>query len=136
MQLVAIPIDAARQIPDALDKLSSAGVEVIFGIPDSVVLTPQTAQQLLLFSFRNRIPLVGPSAAWVKAGALYALDWDYQDIGAQSAELALRVLAGTAPESVAPQSPRRMLYSLNAKTMRHMRIELPAHVIEGARQVF
>ena len=51
-------------------------------------MTPQTAEPILLSTLKNKIPLVGLSSSWVKAGALYALDRDYVDIGLQSGELA------------------------------------------------
>ncbi|MCD6581287.1 MAG: hypothetical protein J7K90_05755 [Desulfuromusa sp.] len=58
-----------------------------------MVLNPKTAKNILLFSFRNKIPFIGLSNAWVKAGALYALERDYDDIGQQSAEQCVQVLS-------------------------------------------
>jgi putative ABC transport system substrate-binding protein len=133
LEVVAVPVESARQLPDALAKLSRSGVDVILGIPDPAVLRPETAQQLLLFSFRNRIPFVGPSAAWVKAGALYSLDWDYEDVGAQSADLARRILEGAAVDQLPPEHPRKAVLTVNGKTVRHMRLDLDAIVAAGGR---
>ncbi len=67
-------------LPQALANLPNA-VDVILAIPDTTVYTQQASKALLLFSFRNRIPLIGLTEAWVKAGALYALEWDYEELG-------------------------------------------------------
>ncbi|MFO0732606.1 MAG: ABC transporter substrate binding protein [Nitrospiraceae bacterium] len=55
-------------------------------------MTPHTAEPILLSTFRNKIPLAGLSTSWVKAGALYALDRDYLDIGSQCGEIAGKIL--------------------------------------------
>lgn len=133
--LSARPIETPRDIPDALNRLA-ADVDVLWGLPDHLVLSPETAKPLLLFSLRNRIPFVGMSAAWAKAGALYALDRDYADLGAQCGDLALRVLKGQPPDSLPPGSPRTLRYAINLKTARHMKIALPEPLVRGAAEVF
>jgi putative ABC transport system substrate-binding protein len=105
-------------------------------VVDELVLTPQTAKHILLFSFQNRIPFVGLSTAWVKAGAVYALDWDYTDLGMQCGEMALKVLQGTAINTLPPVIPRKVVYALNQKTARHMKIEIAETLVHGAREVF
>jgi putative ABC transport system substrate-binding protein len=62
---------------------------------------------LLLFSFRHKLPLIGLSEAWVQAGALYALDWDYRELGAFCGRLALRQLPGARVATPTPPHPGR-----------------------------
>jgi putative tryptophan/tyrosine transport system substrate-binding protein len=135
MTLVPKPIEAPRQIPDALDSLAN-NVDLLWGVTDQVVLSPQTAEPILLFSFRNTVPFVGLSASWVKAGSLYALERDYGDIGRQCGEVAVKVLNNTPPRTIPVAYPRKVLYTINLKTARHMKMELSQKVIEGASQVF
>jgi len=135
MRLEAHEVNEARDIPAALDSLSRR-VEVLWGLADGLTLSPPVAKNILLFSFRNSIPFIGPSAAWVKAGALYSLDWDYADLGAQCAEMAQKVLAGAAPSSLPAATPRKVLYSLNLVTARQMKIDLPDQLVRGARQTY
>lgn len=134
-RLYARQVEAPSDIPDALEYLSKH-VDVLWGVADDLVFTSQTAEQILLISFRNRIPLVGISSAWVKAGALYSLGWDYTDMGAQCAEMALQVLKGSKPGAIPTAWPRKIIYSLNLKTAHHMKIDLPEALIQGAQQVF
>jgi putative ABC transport system substrate-binding protein len=127
-------VETPRDLPAELEHLASQA-EVLWGLADPMVLNQQTAQPLLLFSFRNRIPLVGLSRSWVKAGALYALERDFRDIGMQCGELAKRILQGAPAGSLPPQSPRKLGYIINLKTAQHMKIEFPAALVKGALEV-
>jgi putative tryptophan/tyrosine transport system substrate-binding protein len=135
LKLQAIPIHSPQELPAALEALANS-CDVLWGLSDQMVANPQTARNLLLFSFRNRIPYFGLSAVWVEAGALFALERDYRDIGAQCAELAVKVIAGQAPENLPPQPPRRVLYTLNQRTAKQMKIELAAPLLRGAQKVY
>jgi len=134
LTLFARKIESPKDIPDALDGLTRR-VDVVWGIPDQVVLTPETVKPILLFSLRNRIPFIGLSSTWVKAGALYALERDYADIGAQCGELALRILQGTPPSALPPAAPRKVLYAVNMKTAKIMKLDIGRDVIAAAKAV-
>jgi putative ABC transport system substrate-binding protein len=135
LKLVAFQVDTAQSLPNVLETVAKR-VDVLWAIPDSVVVSPETAKTLLVYSFRNRIPFIGLSSAWVKAGALFALDWDYEDVGAQCGELAIRIFRGTRAGSIVPESPRRVTYAVNRKTAREMRVVLSESVISGAAKVY
>jgi putative ABC transport system substrate-binding protein len=135
LTLTARAIEAPRDIPSALNDLANEA-DVVWALPDHVVLSPETAKPLLLFSLRHRIPFVGLSTSWAKAGALYALDRDYTDLGAQCGEIAMAILDGRSPESLPPASPRKVVYAINLQTARHMKITLPDHLVQGAAEVF
>jgi len=135
LTLVPKSIETPRGLPDALDDIART-VDVLWGIPDSLVMTPQTAEPILLNTLKNKIPFVGLSASWVKAGALYALDRDYVDIGLQSGELAGKLLNGTSTNSIPHAYPRKVAYVLNLKTASLINLELSQDLIRGALQVF
>lgn len=131
LEVHAHKVVTPRELPDAMESLANQ-VGVLWGLTDTLVLNPQTAQSLLLFSYRNRIPFVGLSRPWVKAGALYALERDYPDMGRQCGELAIKVLQGTPAGSLSPETPYKIGYSINLKTAQHMKIEFPAALVKGA----
>jgi len=135
LRLEAKEVPSPTDLPAALERLANSA-DALWGIPDSVTLTPQTAKLILLFSFRNHIPFAGPSSAWVKAGALYALDWDYKDMGAQCGEMVHKVLQGTPAASIRPSAPRKTFYSLNRKTAEDLGIKFSDELLKGARTVF
>ena len=128
-------VETPQELPDALDSLPG-NADVLWGFTDSVVFSPETVKGILLFSFRNRIPFVGLSTSWVKAGAVYALDRDYVDIGVQCGELAEQVLKGVNIHTLKPQSPRKVLYALNLTSTNHMHLNFSDGVIRGAHPVF
>jgi putative tryptophan/tyrosine transport system substrate-binding protein len=134
LTLHARKVESPKDIPDALESLNKKA-DVLGGVAEQVVLNPQTVRPILLFSLRNRIPFVGLSATWVKAGALYALDRDYNDIGQQCGEVALKILQGATPSSMAPVTPRKVMYSVNLKTARLLKLDIRAPVLQAAQAV-
>lgn len=134
-ELVPVLVATPQMLPTALDDAVSRS-DALWVIPDSLVVSPETAKTLLLASFRSHVPMIGLSSAWVKAGALFALDWDYEDVGAQCGEVAMQVLAGTRPGSLAPVNARHTTYALNLRTAREMRVGLSDSLIGSASQVF
>jgi len=135
MRLDAREVYTLQDVPSALAALSKTA-DVVWGLADNLALSPQIAKHILLFSFRNSIPFVGPSAAWVKAGALYSLDWDNADLGAQCGEMAIKVLKGARPDQLPPATPRMVRYSVNLKTAQQMQIPISERIIEGARSTY
>ncbi|MBI5739724.1 MAG: ABC transporter substrate-binding protein [Nitrospirae bacterium] len=135
LSLKAYQVYSPKDLPDALKHMSGT-VDALWGINDNVVYTPETAKQILLFSFRNYIPFIGLSSEWVKAGALYAPGRDYRSIGAQCGEMGLKVLRGAHADSIPDASPRRVVYSLNLKTAAHMKISFPETIIREANKIY
>lgn len=134
LRLVAREVHRPQDLPGALDSLAREA-DILLGVTDQTVLSRQTAQAILLFSFRNRMPFSGLSASWVRAGALYALERDYEDMGAQCAEMAVEVLNGKKADSMPPVRPRKVVYALNLKTADHLKITLSPELVEGAAEV-
>ncbi len=133
--MVSIPVKHARELPAGLKKLDRAA-DVLWAIPDKTVYSGKTLKQVLLSSLRSRIPVVGLSGAWVKAGAFYALDRDYHDLGRQNSVIAKKLLAGTSPGKVTPETPTEVAYSLNLKTARHMKAKISDELVAGAAKVY
>lgn len=135
LRLEVEQVRSPQDVPAALNNLSRR-VDLLWGLPDSIMLSPLIAKNVLLFSLRNSIPVVGPSAAWVKAGALYSLDGDYADLGAQCGEMAARVLEGARPAAIPASAPRKVQYTLNLYTAKQMRLSLSDQLLSGAHQTY
>lgn len=122
------------EIPDAVRALKDS-IEVLWMIPDETVLTPRSSRFIIFELIKSGVPVVGLSSAYVKAGALMSLDCNYMDIGRQSAELAVRVLAGQKPAQLPYTIPRTYTRSLNLKIMEHVRIQMDQKVIRDSNAV-
>lgn len=119
-------------LPVALQRLQNH-VDVVQALADTTVYTPEHARALLLFSFRQQIPIVGPTESWVKAGALFALDWDYADLGRYCGALALRQLAGAKS---APPVPPRTRVVANGRSAEQLRIQWDEQTLQLIDKVY
>lgn len=134
-KLNAIAVGSPKELPFALEQLTSS-IDILFAIPDETVMSVTTAKEVLLASFRNKVPLVGLSDNWVKSGAFYALSWDYDDLGRQSGVMAQKVMAGTAISALPPENPRKIAYTINTKIADHMNLDIPAELMKNAKKIF
>jgi ABC-type uncharacterized transport system substrate-binding protein len=128
----AFPIQTIKEIP----MIKEMEIDALLVLPDPMVCSPSIIKHLLLKSFRARIPVMGISPAYVKAGALLALACDYQDIGRQSGEIAATILAGTPPAEIAISRPRASRLFLNLAIAKQIRLNIPAKIRAEAYQVF
>jgi putative ABC transport system substrate-binding protein len=130
----------SREVEDPTKAVALLGelmqdVDVIWNVADSHVFTPQTTSSLILDSLRRGIPMLGLSVAHVRTGTLAALYCDYRDVGAQSAELALRVLRGEDARQIAPTAPRKVALALNLRTAQHLGLKIAPEVEREATEV-
>jgi putative ABC transport system substrate-binding protein len=135
LTLVEREVATPAEIPAALTVIAQRA-EVLLTLPDTLVLSRETAQALLVFSFQNRVPFVGLSEAWVKAGALYALERDYRDVGVQAGAIVGRIVNGAAPGGIPLEAPRKVVYVINRRAAEQMKIKLDPSIMEGASRVF
>jgi len=134
IEVITFKVSTPKQLISGL-KYINKNADVLLAIPDQTVYSGKTAKQVLVYTYRNRIPFVGLSASWVKAGALYALEVDYRDLGRQAAELIKKNLAGTPPET-SIFHPEKIAYSVNSKIIDYLRLEINPDLIKRASRVF
>jgi putative ABC transport system substrate-binding protein len=136
LQIKSFPVKSQKDIPKALQRVSK-DADVLWGIVDDTVYNSQTAKFVIQDTVRRyRIPFIGISASYVKAGALYALVFDNRDIGRQSAELANRILAATPVAELQSTTPERIRLALNLRTAELIGIEIPEKIIKKATIVY
>jgi putative ABC transport system substrate-binding protein len=127
------PLSSPSGIPAALEQIA-ARADVLLAVPDPMVYTAESARGILLQSFRRRTPVIGPNDAWVRMGALYAVDWDYDEVGATCARLVREAQAprpaGAAASAggiaVAPPKPR---VSVNLRSAREFGLQWNAELL-------
>ena len=100
---------------------------------DSTVFSSDRSVELLLrWSLEQKVPFMGLSPAFVKAGALLALSVDYKDVGMQCGEQAVQVLAGQRPAAVSITVPRKVTLYLNLNAAKAIGVTIPPQTMEGA----
>ncbi len=135
IEIDAMPVTSPTQLPPALKSLGRKA-DMLLGMPDKTAYSGKTAKAVLLSTFRNRIPFAGLSPSWVKAGALYALTWNYMDLGRQCGLIAEKILKGTAMADITPLTPEKVCYEINLKTADHLRLTFDPALIQGATKVY
>jgi ABC-type uncharacterized transport system substrate-binding protein len=119
--LLEMDCDGPSHLMKAMAALKGR-VDFVLCLPDPDLYNPVTIKPLVLASLEQRVPLVGFSPAFVRAGAAAGIFPDYGDMGRQSAELALRLLRGEehAPDS---ESPRKIRIAVNQRVSRLLGVE-------------
>jgi len=134
-ELVSFAVSSENDVVRKMGEVDG-NVDVLWSVADSTVFSPQGLKHILLSTLRSRIPFVGLSPSFVKAGALLALSCDYEDVGRQSGELAERILAGEEPARIPTAVPRAVSLSLNMNTARQIQVTLSEGVERKAEIVF
>jgi putative ABC transport system substrate-binding protein len=116
-------VNGESDIPNAIRAITDS-IDVLWMIPDQTVITPRSSRFIIFELIKAGVPIMGLSSAYVKAGAVIALDCDYEDIGRQAGELAVRILAGQSPSTLAETHPRMFTLALNGKVREHLRLDL------------
>ena len=105
--------------PDELIRLflSFRGkADFVLTLPDSQLYNSATVKPLVLASIENRLPLIGFSSSFVRAGAAVGVFPDFKSVGAQTAELIQRCITGH--ECTARETPRVLVTAVNQRVAR------------------
>ena len=121
LQLGAFKVDAAANLYPVLQRLLDES-DILLAVPDAVVYNGGTIQNVLLAAYRQKVPLMGFSPAYVRAGALLALYSTPPQIGVQASRIARSLLNG-APLPAA-QSPTDFVVEVNANVARSLGFRL------------
>ena len=97
-------------------------VDFVLCPPDSDLYNAVTIKPFVLASLEQRLPLVGFSPAFVRAGGSAGIFPDYADLGRQSAEMALRLMRGEERGPV-DESPRKVSVAVNQRVTRLLGVE-------------
>lgn len=123
LQPVSEIVDSGVELIAPLERVLAES-DLLLAQPDPGVLNSNTAQILLLTSYRYRDPVVGYSRSLTTAGALLSLHSSPVQIGQQAAEWAGEFLAGAAkPPSLL--YPRYFEVSVNPQVARSLGVSVP-----------
>ena len=112
------------------------GIDALWLVPDETVLSQAVVQQMLLLSYRWKIPLLGLSDRHAQMGALFALSFaSGEDIGRQAGELAQAILAGRPVTDVPYTNARKLYLTVNLKAAQKLGLEVPPAIRARATNV-
>ncbi len=135
LQLVAREVASPKEVLPALESLQD-GIDALWILPDETILAQAVVQQMLLFSYRRKIPVLGLSDRHAQMGALLSLSFaSSEDIGRQAGEAAKAVLAGKAPGQIPYTTARKTNLVVNLKAAQKLGVEIPRPVVARATSV-
>ncbi len=95
---------------------SRGKVDFLLCLPDPDLYNAVTIKPLVLASLEARLPIVGFSPGFVRAGAAAGIYPDYREIGRQTGEMVLRRLRGENQGS--EEGPRKIQVAVNLRVAR------------------
>jgi putative ABC transport system substrate-binding protein len=107
--------------------------DVLIAVADPSIWAPASVKATAMFALRNRVPLIGFSSAFTRAGAVASLAVeDYGGAGALAAARAAEILAGRPAEEIPVVWPSRARLSLNLVVARRVGVEPPRALVDRA----
>lgn len=108
------------QLKELLDESN-----ILLALPDPTVFNRRTIFNILLSSYHNKVPVIGFSAAYVKAGALVAVYSTPDDIAKHLTDFTTNYLNKGATTLPKPAYPKYFSVSINQSVARSLGISLP-----------
>jgi len=105
----------AAQLLAALASLRNHA-DLVWCLPDGALYNSTTVKPLILASLDERLPLIGFSESFVKAGAAVGIYPDFREVGVQAGEAARQLLDGQAARQ--SEGPRRLKVVVNPSVLR------------------
>ncbi len=134
LELFAIKINSEKEVPQALRTLKG-NIDAMWMVIDETVVNSQSTPHIILFTIRNKMPLMGLSVRFAQDGALLALQSDYKNMGRQSGKIANLILESRSIDVMPIASPEKSGLVLNLKTAKLIDIDIPPDVIKKASRI-
>jgi putative ABC transport system substrate-binding protein len=135
IRLVLKEVDSPKNVDSAIRGVAKDGIDVLWMVPDTTVVTGETEDSFFIFSLDNRIPILTFSQKLLEKGAVLSVGIDPQDMGRQAGEMVKRILSGTRVSDLPRVDARKVVLSLNLKTAKKLRITISDDVKEKAQGI-
>ena len=134
LQLVAGVVGPGEPAYPALQKVLE-DADLLLAVANPQLYNSASIQNILLSSYRSKVPFIGFSPSYVQAGAVFAVYSTPAMIGRQAALMARSILHGRGLPAL-PQYPQEFSVSVNEQVARSLGLKLDATVLaERLRQL-
>jgi putative tryptophan/tyrosine transport system substrate-binding protein len=136
LRFLAAPVTSQTEVPASLRSLLGK-VDALWLLPDDTVVTPESLTFFLLTAFKQNLPVLTISDAFVEAGALASLSADYTDVGRQACQLSREIESGRLrPTQASIVPPTKVNITINLQTAGQLGLVLPPGVVQSASKVY
>lgn len=125
ISLTKYEITSSNKISEALENLMNK-IDALWLLPDTTVVTRKSFDLIKSTTLENKVPLLCTSDAFVRAGALAAVFFDYKDVGRQAAQLAEKILGSSSIDSLGIVKPDSIKLAINTDTGEKLGLKLEA----------
>jgi putative ABC transport system substrate-binding protein len=136
IELVSVQVASEREVKKAWDRVKNQ-IDALWMVADPVVITRDNFEFLQKQTLRQKIPFMGYSESFVKAGALLSVSPDYETIGSQAASIAVQILEDKQkPWDIQITEPIGTIITLNKSTAKKLRLPLNDMILSLANRTF
>ncbi|OAT85806.1 ABC transporter substrate-binding protein [Desulfotomaculum copahuensis] len=132
LTVVEAPITASSEVMQGAQSLVGR-VDAIYVPTDNTVVSAISG--VIGVAEKNKLPVIAGESNTVEQGALGTIGIDYYKLGAQTADMAIRVLKGEKPHNMPIESQKELRLVLNAREAAKIGLTIPASLQKKAAQI-
>lgn len=115
VEIIPLKVNSRSDIPRIL-KNNINGIDSLWMIPDPTVITKKIVQYVIKQALYRKKGVIGYNGFFIKSGAIFAFELDYQQIGIQTADKVAAHFAGEKCDTTVPSFKK----TINAKILRQL----------------
>ena len=131
LRLVSSEVTTERDIFSVLEN-SLSEIDVFWMPPDELIYERNNLRFILLKCFKSSVPIMAMFKHVAQAGTPFAIGFNYEDIGEQTAELTIRKINGQVPKNERIEQPRKIVLYVNDRLLESLGLKLPEKIAETA----
>ncbi len=132
LKIIAESIRNTSDVPNVLKEMEGK-IDLFWLLPDATVVTTESVQSVMLFSFRNNAPVFTFSRKYVEMGAVCSLSINPFDMGVRAGELAAALSEGK--RSPIKTYAKKTVLTINGKVATKMFIHIGNEIIGRAEVI-
>ena len=118
----------------AFAEMKAEGAQAVFVLPD--VMFAHNAAQIATLALEHHLPLMAWGSWFTELGGVMAYSADYDQMNYRLASYVDRILRGAKPGDLPIEQPTTFHLSVNLKTARALKLEVPESLLLLADKVF
>ncbi len=125
IELALRPVREPREAVKSLESLKGNASDGLWLLPDPTTVTAVTLAADFNFSLEQKKPVVSYTEEHLRRGAAVTLNQEWGSMGLQAGQMVGRLLGGTPPREIPPQSPRNFRLTCNESVLSKLGIHPP-----------
>lgn len=134
-EIIAREVSTPAKVPAVIESMKGK-IDIFWMLADAEVITAETVDSILLFSFQNNVPVFSFSNKYVKMGALASLSVDPGALGAQTGALVSKKLDSGDIENHIHIRPQKVLLSVNRRIAVKFGLPFGDDIVKQAGEVY